>query len=127
MFGSALATNGDPTSPSALSADRSTLVIGAINEDSATRTIDGNEADETAPSAGAAYVFVRDDQNTWGQRAYVKASNTAAGDRFGYSTALSDDANTLAIGAVEEDSSATGIGGNQADNSAVQAGAVYLY
>ncbi len=33
------------------------------------------------------------------QEAYIKASNTAAGDAFGYSTALSSDGNTLAVGA----------------------------
>jgi len=64
---------------------------------------------------------------TWTQQAYVKASNTGAGDHFGTSAALSSDGTTLAVGATGEDSSATGIGGNQADNSAVGAGAVYVF
>ena len=59
------------------------------------------------------------------QEAYVKASNTGAGDYFGYSVALSGD--TLAVGALNEDSAATGIGGNQADNSAGDSGAVYVF
>ena len=58
---------------------------------------------------------------------YFKASNTGAGDNFGWSIALSADGNTLAVGAVNEDSKATGIGGDQADNSAGAAGAVYMY
>lgn len=37
---------------------------------------------------------------------YLKASNTGAGDRFGFSVALSGDGNTLAVGAYGEDSSA---------------------
>ena len=57
----------------------------------------------------------------------MKASNTGAGDWFGYALALSADGNTLAVGARNEASSATGIGGNQADNSVTSAGAVYLY
>src|SRR5689334_4144524 len=61
------------------------------------------------------------------QQAYVKASNTGAGDRFGTSVALSADGNTLAVGAFDESSNATGINGNQADNSAPGAGAVYVY
>jgi hypothetical protein len=55
----------------------------------------------------------------------VKASNTEAGDGFGWSVAL--DGNTLAVGAPGEASSATGINGTQTDNSAVISGAVYVY
>ena len=62
---------------------------------------------------------------SWGQQAYVKASNTDADDRFGWAVALSGD--TLAMGAPLEASSATGIDGNQADNSASAAGAVYVF
>lgn len=55
------------------------------------------------------------------QQAYLKASNTGAGDLFGYSVAVSG--NTAVVGAVLEDSSATGVNGNQADNSASNSGA----
>ena len=59
---------------------------------------------------------------------YLKASNTGAGDAFGYyAVALSSDGNTLAVGAYQEDSNATGIDGNQADNSAANSGAVYVF
>lgn len=58
------------------------------------------------------------------QEAYMKASNTDAGDYFGWSVSGSGD--TLAVGAMGEDSSATGVNGNQADNSALQSGAVYI-
>ncbi len=44
----------------------------------------------------------------------MKASNTDAGDTFGYSVALSSDGATLALGADREASAATGVGGAQA-------------
>jgi hypothetical protein len=40
---------------------------------------------------------------------------------------LSDDGNTLVVGAIGEDSNATGINGNQADNSANGSGAAYVF
>ena len=61
------------------------------------------------------------------QEAYVKASNTDADDLFGYNVTLSDDGNTLAVGASNEDSAATGVNGDQADNSANKSGAVYVF
>jgi hypothetical protein len=59
---------------------------------------------------------------------YLKASNTGGFNaQFGYSVALSDDGNTLAVGAKGERSGSTGINGNQSDASAENAGAVYLF
>jgi len=58
---------------------------------------------------------------------YFKASNTGAGDGFGYSAALSADGNTLAVGAPYEDSGATGINGNENDDSMRSSGAVYVF
>jgi len=110
----------------ALSADGNTLAVGATGEDSNATGINGNEADNSAASAGAVYVYSRSG-TTWSQQAYVKASNTGANDQFGVSVTLSDDGNTLAVGAFNEDSNATGIDGNQADNSAAAAGAVYVF
>jgi trimeric autotransporter adhesin len=114
----------------ALSADGSVLAVGAFGEDSAATGVGGNQADKSAPSAGAAYVFTRSG-TTWSQQAYVKASNTGANDGyndgFGYSVALSSDGTTLAVGAPGEDSAATGIDGNQADNSTQNSGAVYVF
>ncbi len=111
----------------ALSDDGSTLAVGVIHEDSAAIGVTGNQADKSAASAGAAYVFTRDNTGVWTQQAYVKASNTDAGDRFGQSVALSGDGNTLAVGAGLEDSAAIGVNGDQADNSAVGAGAAYVF
>jgi hypothetical protein len=110
----------------ALSADGSTLAVGALYEGSATTGIDGDQADDSAPYAGAAYVFARTG-TSWFQEAYVKASNTGVFDCFGYSVALSADGSTLAVGAPYEDSAARGIDGDQADDSASDAGAAYVF
>ena len=61
----------------------------------------------------------------WIQQAYLKASNTGAGDGLGYSVAISGD--TVVVGASDEASNATGVNGNQGDNSALFAGAVYMF
>ena len=111
-FGSSVAVFGD------------TAVVGADYEDSAATGINGNQADNSAESAGAAYVFLRSN-GVWTQQAYLKASNTGAGDEFGSSVAVSD--GTAVVGAPYEDSAATGVNGDQADNSAVMAGAAYVF
>ena len=64
---------------------------------------------------------------TWVQHSYVKSSNTASGDEFGSSLALSRDGRTLLAGARGEDSAAKGVNGNQADNSIRDSGAAYLF
>jgi trimeric autotransporter adhesin len=110
----------------ALSADGSTLAVGARSEASAATGIDGDQADDSAGNAGAVYVFTRSG-TMWRQQAYLKASNTGLRDSFGYNVALSADGSTLAVGAPLEASAATGIGGDQADDSAEAAGAVYLF
>ncbi len=110
----------------ALSADGNTLAVGAFSEASAATGVGGNQADTSAPGAGAVYVYSRTGIN-WAQQAYIKASNTVAGIAFGLSVGLSSDGSTLVAGAPFESSNATGIGGNQADHSAANAGAAYIF
>ncbi|KYF94352.1 hypothetical protein BE17_24785 [Sorangium cellulosum] len=112
LFGHAMGLDGD------------TLVVGAPTEDSASTTVNGTQTNNGASQAGAAYVFLRTG-TTWAQQAYLKASNTGAGDLFGSSVAISG--NTVAVGATGEASSATGVNGAQADNSAAGSGAVYVF
>ena len=81
----------------ALSEDGHTLAVGAIGESSAATGIGGAQDDDSAPKAGAVYVFTRSG-GTWRQQAYVKASNTGKGDWFGHAVALSGDGNILAVG-----------------------------
>ncbi|MFO0875182.1 MAG: hypothetical protein U0575_14595 [Phycisphaerales bacterium] len=111
-FGNYVAISGD------------TIVVGAPQERSNATGVNGNQADNSAPDAGAAYVFVRNG-GTWTQQAYLKASNTDAGDLFGVAVAVSG--NTIVVGAALEQSSATGVNGNQADNSADDSGAAYVF
>ncbi|HEY5566064.1 MAG TPA: integrin [Gammaproteobacteria bacterium] len=111
----------------ALSGDGDTLAVGARLEDSAATGVDGEQADNSARNAGAVYVYRRRAAGPWTQEAYLKASNTDAADEFGFSLALSDDGNTLAVSSYLEDSAATGIGGDESDNSMPDSGAVYIF
>ncbi|HET7500121.1 MAG TPA: hypothetical protein VFK02_03935 [Kofleriaceae bacterium] len=106
----------------ALSADGSTLAIGAVSEDSKATGVGGDQTDNNAPAAGAVYVFTRTG-TAWALEAYVKASNTGGGDAFGQSVALSADGSTLAVGASLEDSDGT----TQASSGAQDSGAVYVF
>lgn len=107
----------------ALALAGNTLVVGAPDEASAAKQINGNKEDNSADSAGAAYVL---DWNgtSWAERAYVKASNAGPHDNFGSSVALSG--NALAVGAPDEGGSSAGI--NKEDNDYLHdAGAIYVF
>src|SRR5262249_32652836 len=110
----------------ALSADGTTLAVGADAEASGASGIDGDQSDVSTFNAGAAYLFRRQG-TTWSQEAYVKASNARTSAQFGLSVALSGDGSMLAVGAPGESSKATGINGDQSDASADRAGAVYVF
>ena len=111
-FGSAVALDGDA------------LAVGAVFEDSAAAGVHGDEENNAASGAGAAYVFIRRD-GAWSQTAYVKASNPEPFDELGIALDLSG--GTLAVGAFLEDGAGTGIGADAADNAALSAGAVYVF
>jgi len=102
-----------------------TIAVGAPLEDSGERRINGRPLNN-ALDAGAAYVFVRKGRS-WAQQAYVKASNTDAGDWFGLALALSADGDTLAVGAPLESGASPDIGGDQTSNGLLKAGAVYVF
>ena len=113
FFGNSVAITGD------------TVVVGAVGEASTATGVNGNETDNLATFAGAAYVFVRDGSGTWSQQAYLKASNTETFDTFGNSVAVAGD--TVVVGAEREESIATGVDGDQSDNSANSSGAAYVF
>jgi trimeric autotransporter adhesin len=125
-FGEGGALPGHTGMGVAVSGDGNTIAVGAPHEGSSARGINGNENDDSAYNAGAVYVFVRSG-GQFTRQAYVKASNTGAGDHFGSSVALSSDGNTMAVAAHWESSAAAGVNGNQADDSLPQAGAVYVF
>ncbi|MFT6818967.1 MAG: NDP-sugar pyrophosphorylase family protein [Myxococcota bacterium] len=112
FFGYSVALSGD------------TLTVGASREASAVTGVDGDQRSNSASTSGAVYVFTRTGV-VWSQQAYLKASNTDAGDQFGNSVALFG--NTLAVGAPAEDSAATDVNGDQSSNSASNSGAVYMF
>ncbi len=112
QFGHSVAISGD------------TVVIGAHLEGSNATGVGGSQNDNTAPQAGAVYVFTRSG-NIWSQQTYLKASNTNTRDQFGHSVAISGE--TVVIGAIAESSNATGTNGDQSDNSAGNSGAAYVF
>ncbi len=103
---------------------RDTIVVGAHQERSNATEVNGNQFDNSAPEAGAAYVFVREN-GQWTQQAYLKASNTDAYDQFGYSVAI--DSDTIVVGAKGESSNTNEVNGDEDDNSAPEAGAAYVF
>ena len=113
-FGDSVAVSGD------------TVVVGAYRRGQQRHRGERQpERQQRRSTAGAAYVFVRSG-TTWSQQAYLKASNTGAGDDFGSSgVAVSGD--TVVVGRIGEDSNATGVNGNQSDNSAPDSGAAYVF
>lgn len=111
-FGTSIAVSGD------------LVAVGAPGERSNATGVNGDQTNLDAASSGAVYIFERIG-GSWSQQAYLKASNTNAGDFFGQSVALSG--NMLAVGARDEDSNAAGVNGNEADNSLVNSGAVYVF
>ena len=116
-------TEANDTFGSSVAIDGDTVVVGAYHEASSATGVNGDQSDNSAPDAGAAYVFVRNG-TTWSQQAYLKASNTDANDEFGAAVVSGD---TVAVGALQEASNARGINGDQSDNSAPNAGAVYVF
>jgi hypothetical protein len=110
----------------ALSGDGNTLAAGAQVENGGSKSINGNQKDQSAEDSGAVYLYTRTGA-TWNQAAYVKASDAEAYDEFGSAMALSRDGKLMAAGARSESSGAKGVNGNPNDNSAQEAGAVYIF
>ena len=127
----------------ALSANGDTLAVGAYDEAGASNVINGPEAsvgdpanllaDLRQPGTGAVFVFMRRG-TTWSREAYLKASTQDPGDSLGAWVAISDDGNTVAASAPDEDSLTTGVNAVQAGHSGrigtlddVSSGAVYVF
>ena len=101
--------------------DGDTVVVGA------------NGADGGAPGTvfppgfsldtGEAHVFTRSG-TTWTPHAYLKAGLVSAHDQFGFSVAVAAD--TVVVGAINEDGSAVGVNG-PVDELSTSAGAAYVF
>ena len=109
----------------ALSADGNTLAVGAIAEDSNSRSINDNQQDDTLDASGAVYVFARAGE-TWSQQAYLKASNSEQGDLFGFAVALGADGATLVASSYDEDGGTRVINGPD-DNLHGASGALFVF
>jgi hypothetical protein len=120
------ALDGHTGNSVAISADGNTMAIGAHQESSNAKGINGNQNNNGAYASGAVYVFTRT-ANSWAQQAYIKASNARQGANFGAVVALSTDGNTMAVSSHFEASSSKGVNSNQNDDSLPQAGAVYVF
>jgi hypothetical protein len=104
-----------------MSANGSTLAVGAPGESSAATGVNGNQADNSSANSGAVYVFRRSGRR-WAQEAYLKGGVNHLGQGFGAPVdtftrvlAMSADGSWLAVGAPAE-----GI-------APARAGAVYLF
>jgi hypothetical protein len=104
--------------------------VGASGEDSNQNSITNDissSSDNSSIDSGAVYVYQRTGAS-WSQEAYIKASNSGAGDVFGNTLSLSG--NYLAVGAYNEDSNQRSITNSNeasADDSTSNSGAVYIY
>lgn len=100
------ASNGDSSdsfgSSVSISADGSTMAIGAIMESSNATGVNGDEGNNDILNRGAAYIFIRNGSN-WEQQAYLKSSDVLANTFFGQSLSLSDNGDTLAVGSFDND------------------------
>jgi hypothetical protein len=104
----------------ALSFDGNTMVVGSFNEDGSGRTVNAIPDNRLAAGGGngAVYVFERVGA-AWRQTAYVKGSRTEANDALGYSVSISEDGNTIAAGAGEENCLAPGVNPSGCETSRV--------
>lgn len=107
-----------------LSDDGNTMAVGGRNEDSNSLGVNGSD-NQSAVDSGAAYVFSRTG-TTWTQEAFMKASNTGAGDLFGHTVAISRDGNSVLVGAFREDSSTSCVNPVQ-NNTGENNGAAYHF
>jgi hypothetical protein len=113
-----------------LSISVDSIAVGATGEDSSQSIITNSTAASSLDdnlTSGAVYVYDRSG-STWAQDAYIKASNSEAGDSFGASVSI--DADTIAVGATGEDGGTIAIINgmtSSADNDNSSSGAVYVY
>lgn len=111
-----------------LSADGHTLAVGAYDESGCSSLINGPFTPSTCNGTGAVFILARTGQ-TWSHEAYLKAREQDRNDSMGASMAISDDGDTVAAGALDEDSMTTGINvvrtGDEASDTST--GAAYVF
>ncbi|TGL57063.1 hypothetical protein EHQ59_00060 [Leptospira kemamanensis] len=117
-FGSAIAIEGN------------TILVGSFFEDNNQTTVTNGTMpndDNSLSNSGAVYVFQRSG-STWAFRAYLKAPNADAEDRFGNAVSISGD--TAVVGVNLEDSNQNTITNGptaSTNNSALTSGAAFVF
>jgi len=116
-----------------LSISGDTLAVGAYSEDSTASGIDGDQGNGstiygTTYNSGAAYIFTRDGSGAWSQDSYIKASNPSQGALFGSTLSLSNNGDSLLVGAYQNTSGSSGVDADQTINGPTAiSGAAYLF
>lgn len=127
-----------------LTPDGNTALVSAPFEASNDVGINGNQDDNSIPQAGAVYAF-ENANGEWAQTHYIKPAIPSqperfcfdprpgnnecyerAPSRFGYGLGVSNDGNTLAIGAPGDGSITSGINGSMDDYRGKNSGAVFI-
>ena len=85
---------------------------------------DGNTIVISAPKTESVYVFQSNDGLAWQETQRLRASNHYPGDHFGSGLAISDDGDSIAVGAPAERSKSEDLPN---DNSFYGSGAVYIF
>ncbi|MBS0658475.1 MAG: choice-of-anchor D domain-containing protein [Verrucomicrobia bacterium] len=134
------ASNSDPGDRfgDAVAIDGDLIVVGALQERSAARGVNGDGTNNSAAEAGAAYIFKRSG-TTWTQVAYLKPHVTYPFARFGCSVAISGTTVVVGMGygkrfwtdpgqtTAGDGSPATGVDGDATLGGLTSAGAAYVY
>ncbi|MEP1385469.1 MAG: cadherin-like beta sandwich domain-containing protein [Paraglaciecola sp.] len=119
-----LVNNAQDLFGSDLSLFENTLAVGSDFEDSDGQGINSLANNDDALNSGAVWVFI-DENSTWSQQAFIKSSNSHAGQRFGVAVDVFND--NLLVGAFADNSDSTGINGDSANSNASTSGAAYMF
>jgi hypothetical protein len=93
----------------------------SISEDGNTAIVGAPDEDTDVSAAGAAYIFTwSETSSSWSEQQKIQASDKQQGDYFGSSVAISDDGNTVIVGAQWEDAVV-------GSNTIWGAGAAYIF
>lgn len=101
-----------------------TVIVGAMWEDSEGNVVNGDGSNDLASGSGAAYVYERSG-GIWSRQAFLKAPNSERNDEFGRSVAATG--NTVVVGARGEDGGSTGVNGDISSNSINASGAAFVF
>jgi hypothetical protein len=116
--------------PAATAADDTFGESVSLSDDGSILAVGAPYTDSTATNTGSVYVFTGAGFET--QQPVLKASNAGAEDRFGSSVSLSNNGNTLIVGAPGEDSGTVSVpvctsGSCNSDDAAFNSGAAYRF